>query len=384
MNVRYTFILCLTLLWMSFFIGCSHNSTKKNGVRQISDTDLSKSEHPLYYDSTCCVFEGYVMLEMSESSVVGNIKEVRYDRQRFFVKDQTERILVFDDCGNYLNAIGNRGRGAGEYYGIRSWNVDSYRQTVSIVDYDSRVKEYNYAGEYIKTLFPKADMTSTSFIGFYSSGKMIQRNALNWQNSPELSLFSEEMREVKTLMPQRGIQVDGIYSTMMRYMGLSDDTCFLMRDFCDTVYMLTDEMKSPVPYCVVEASRTVPANYKFKDRSMDEIRSELRAMPHLLSFTPLDDYFFFEYYDRSLLWNRRTNTGHLFQQAYRFDYKKPVCPGKIVGHYGNTLVGTVDESYVNNVLRQSDDFEEHPLYSTLNQLDEKSNPMLFLYRMVLN
>lgn len=66
-------------------------------------------------------YDGYVPLETTDASLVGNISKLLYDDGKLIVVDKSNTtILVYDaQTGKFLNRIGHQGRGPKEYISLR-------------------------------------------------------------------------------------------------------------------------------------------------------------------------------------------------------------------------------------------------------------------------
>jgi len=96
----------------------------------------------------------FIRLETTEESLINNINTVFFvDDEVVIVDKMSGKILVFDNNGNYIRKIANRGRGPGEYLGITSCNYDNERRQLSIYD-DSTHKLllYDLLGNFIKEI----------------------------------------------------------------------------------------------------------------------------------------------------------------------------------------------------------------------------------------
>lgn len=61
-----------------------------------------------------------IPLETNDKCLISNIKRVEFYKDKIYVLDETNGILVFDSQGKFQNRIGRQGNGPGEY--VRLWN----------------------------------------------------------------------------------------------------------------------------------------------------------------------------------------------------------------------------------------------------------------------
>lgn len=66
-----------------------------------------------------------IALENSPESAFANIDRIVYGDNRFYIFDKygANKLLIFDDRGNFVRSIGRRGRGPGEYLQLESFSL---------------------------------------------------------------------------------------------------------------------------------------------------------------------------------------------------------------------------------------------------------------------
>ena len=133
-------ILVGSLLLVVVYVDCS--AQPKNQVCKIDlHQNVSIDEYVKNYD-------GYVPLETTDFSLVGNIYKLLYDDGKFVVVDRTnEMILVFDAAtGKFLNRIGHQGRGPREFIYMRDAIVADGK--IYILDMN-KILSYKLDGEFV-------------------------------------------------------------------------------------------------------------------------------------------------------------------------------------------------------------------------------------------
>jgi hypothetical protein len=86
-----------------------------------------------------------IILETTETSLIGEIKDIQFIGTKIFVLTD-EDIIVFNNDGKFLNTIGRKGRGPSEYYSVPDYTVSA--DYVFILDYGNRVAKYNNNGDF--------------------------------------------------------------------------------------------------------------------------------------------------------------------------------------------------------------------------------------------
>ena len=114
-----------------------------------------------------------IYLETNDSCLVGNIKDVRVDDDLIFIRTDN-RILLFSYEGTFIRSFAHRGRGAGEYLNIQSFDLSPEKEELYIFDRDIRkIQVYSYNNNYLRTIsledypFDFAVLSSGDLILFY-------------------------------------------------------------------------------------------------------------------------------------------------------------------------------------------------------------------------
>ena len=118
-----------------------------------------------------------VKLGADENVIVPSIERVCMADSILFVKSD-KRVYAFDMQGNFLNMIGNRGRGHGEYVDLYGFFADEAQKEVCIIDLYSRsLLYYDYKGKFIrKEELPEGDYQLIYTVGYMGDGKLLCQN----------------------------------------------------------------------------------------------------------------------------------------------------------------------------------------------------------------
>lgn len=145
----YTFICCTPL-----FIGCNKPS-KYQGLEmnfeEIIHIPLPNIEDSFLFKFSSAISDiKYVKLEETTNSIIGNLSQLEIANNGDFIVFDigNKKVLRFDSCGHFLNAIGERGHGPNEYVDPFYMSYDSYHNQVMITDYGKQqILSYKLTGE---------------------------------------------------------------------------------------------------------------------------------------------------------------------------------------------------------------------------------------------
>lgn len=97
----------------------------------------------------------YIKLETNPDCLIGNIGAIKKHGDKIIIYDRSSnRLLVFNQNGKFLNQIGKVGRGPGEYSKLRTgFVIDSNRNSIYIINGDRRVLiEYGINGRFVREI----------------------------------------------------------------------------------------------------------------------------------------------------------------------------------------------------------------------------------------
>jgi hypothetical protein len=170
----------LFLFCLLFSISCDNSPKKSTGYEpnSINHTSLPytvnieghlKNEQTVLLSSIGKELE-YIPLETTSNSLMGEILRIEFTQDYIFITaNPSNGLLQFDRKGKFIRIVGGKGRGPGEYPGINDFCVDQKNEKVYISCWDaSQVLEYNFNGEYIRSL--ERPWESTEFLVYDTVG----------------------------------------------------------------------------------------------------------------------------------------------------------------------------------------------------------------------
>lgn len=93
----------------------------------------------------------YIALETTDSSLIGDINELYFKNNQFYIFDrELNQILVYDSMGRFIRKIGKVGLGPGEYITIQTICVDSIGAVSVYCDRNQSVIDYSSQGDFLK------------------------------------------------------------------------------------------------------------------------------------------------------------------------------------------------------------------------------------------
>lgn len=123
-------------------------SAEPNTVIRVEEGNKTSKLEGINIIDTCW----YVPLETNNESVLGTVDKLVIDNGLYFIYDRnTEDLFVFNSEGKFVNKIGKKGKGPGEFLRINDFACDkSKKQIIIHDDRTAKLLYYNYQGEFIK------------------------------------------------------------------------------------------------------------------------------------------------------------------------------------------------------------------------------------------
>lgn len=299
-NRKFSFSI-LTVILLSFLFSCSLFKKKQNeAIETIDLTEgiVNKKPHNL---SEIAKDIDLIKLETTEECLIGKIYQTFFVSDKIIIIDKDQQqsgknyngiVLVFNRDGKFLNKIGSRGKGPGEYSNINAATVDRKNEHFYISDMGSKWMKYDLSGNFIKE--SKLPFWANRFqifddkIYFYFNPTTRDQNDNYYFSICDLEL--NEIKKVLKCNTGRGsLGSKVLYKTegQMRYWNILNH---------DTVYNVDKEFGLSAKY-YLEYPDKVPYEY------LIDVFGKLNNNIHLTRFSYLRETK--EYIFASLIYKRR-------------------------------------------------------------------------------
>lgn len=166
--MKNLFVLLLSFVLFSCTSG--KKTETESDLEAMITVDCSKSLSSDMRLSGLCDAVELVSLDASGDFLVGEIRQVEYAFNHFFVLDESESLYVFDRKGHGRTILNRKGQGPEEYIEARGFDLTS-DSLICLLTYPSKLMYYTLDGSFVKE-------TPLNFKGF------------------ELSLLSDEQAVV--------------------------------------------------------------------------------------------------------------------------------------------------------------------------------------------
>lgn len=237
----------------------------------------------------------YIPLETNEESVLGAIRDIAYESNKIYVRDNNNVVKIFDNSGKYLSTINRSGRGPQEYNRIGSFRPAPQDKGVYILDNAGDLFLYEHDGTFIeKRSLPKEENMRFSSFAFIDNSIFVATHAMNMSNleagnidynvfllNDSLATISEksffQAEGVKTTMDGGKITSISIFIKNL-YLHKYDNQVRFLFDSQDTILTVNREGVFKDAYLL---------NYgKYKESKEDKEMHTLGALKKSIQITP--------------------------------------------------------------------------------------------------
>jgi hypothetical protein len=186
-----------------------------------------------------------VQLETNENILLGNPKDIKIHNERIYVVE-TAKISIFNLDGNFLQILGRRGEGPGEYTNVYALDIDEKSGLIYVSAYN-KLLVYNLDLEFVeelKTSFPIEYLkiyNKNLFIVSEKVGVKVENGYANQTNLYKMNSLLEILDSipVRTVLLQ-GREVGGF--GFKYYLSNIEDDLFLFKPVLTTENILRDTL----------------------------------------------------------------------------------------------------------------------------------------------
>lgn len=249
---------CFVLAALFIFEGCSNKQEWTNNVTVIQvDPENPFAELDEVIDSV-----NYIVLRAPDSIVIGFPSVIQMEGSEIFVldRDYSNRVHRFSRKGEFINQIGNVGRGPGEYEDPQTFSV---ADTLVYITAIGKVLCYSITGKLLyefKNAITSRDFTTVPqgglafYSGFYDAVSVGERPA-NLYTTDTLGRIQDA-----SLFFDPAILNESATLLYNNFSHTSDELLFT-DPYCDTLYHVKRDLTSPA-YFIKYTKGQLPTDFK--------------------------------------------------------------------------------------------------------------------------
>ena len=188
----------------------------------------------------------YIPLEDSEECLLTQDLHVIVASQYIFVLDYKEnRTCRFDKTGKFMNFIGKRGQGPGEYNRLFGIYVDDATQECFLLEpFSNRINVYDYNGTFKRNIHVKCAPDRMMKLG----DNYVLNHTLMNVNKYELTLINSEGKTIKQSNRESNKQVGMSFWSPFFY--ISENNVFYKNYLSEYIYRVDNDLKRKKEYWI--------------------------------------------------------------------------------------------------------------------------------------
>lgn len=236
-------ILISLLLIITSCISENNKINRDNSQYTINIKDAKVSgETVLLSEVIDCNSIELIPLETNDSCLLGSIQRIRKLEDYFYVLDfaSSRKLLKFGNDGSFINIIGKKGEGPGEYEAPIDFCIERINKKIVLLDKGYFIKRYTTEGKYIdqhklkkfSAIAVEKTMNGFAFIG---GGR-----------SDNLVIADSSFNKLTSLFPYRNKTLDRLIHSPIQ--NVNDSLTIYRRFFDNTIYQIKNRNVKPYSF----------------------------------------------------------------------------------------------------------------------------------------
>ncbi len=141
-------IIIILLFCLAF--SCTYKENRLNNP--LITINLNKLDKPNSLPSLdeIAVNVEYIQLETDSLNLVAKFNGMEYTKDYLFIKSSHDLFMFDRGTGKFVQKIGSKGKGPGEYLGFKTYEIDEQNQNIYLWDYfKKQFLIYDFQGNFI-------------------------------------------------------------------------------------------------------------------------------------------------------------------------------------------------------------------------------------------
>lgn len=336
-----------------------------------------------------------IPLETTSKSIIGNIHNILYDSNFYFIHDmRNNKLLRFSESGKFLNSIGSIGKGPQELLRIKDVAINTKKKFISILDSKSRkISRYRYSGEFIDSK-PFYYMVSEHEYGNNSlvfGASIVQKN----KDIPLIESYRLILADTNSSplgLAFKTPENSFIYETI-KPLRKFNNSIYYHQPFSNGIWKVKDN--SLIPFIKFEFEKNgFPDEVWKKEISTNELISLKDKHVYFSgNYISNDDFSFFKFYSNKKVSSMFLNTKSkkiIYGRGFKFTKDNPsmLLYGDPIGvGENNSFIAKLEAMELFSFIKQAIKNEKmkvslKPKYlNIINSIKQTDNPLIVTYKM---
>jgi hypothetical protein len=337
-----------------------------------------------------------VPLETKEECLISNIVKVQFYKDKFFLHDKSQKLLVFNTNGRFLSEIGKKGRGPGEFLELRDFDIDN-DGNIYILDFQ-KIHKFNIDGKFLSSFKYHFIKNEQMFFVPLQFALTHDDNFLVWGGSAGIKADFKGKLFAMYEMSNKGEITNGLlplkYNTPGNFGRFKHYSDIVLIDpvFGNNIIYSFSSSGFEERYFIdfLNKNLDIPVPEGFSSLNDFKIKIDQNYYHSISGFIETDDWIYFIFF-----YNQGWYNAYFSKKLNKSFVSKPwplipfrFTPGNILGYNNNLLISFTDPGIIIN---QIDDFKKGDIKKLplsekenmlkLEKLKSTDNPILFICSM---
>ncbi len=327
----------------------------------------------------------YCVLESNDDSYFGDINNLIAYKDYIFIHDLTitESVLCFNNKGKFLNKIGRKGKGPGEFIKPEFVGLDKKDETILIWDgFKNKIHKYSFDGSFLG---------STKKVGFIFRGFVVGKTGFFFETcyayndyhpliKNHLILFSDFNFQIqkKGLAYPESIKDYNLPINFVNILELNGEVIY-RPPMWDTIYKI-DDNKIEALYNINFADGKLPENFReFKLNEFDKVWKDYSYVSNRFFFSTSYVWFKISYKSKPYICIYSRNTGETkIYDSYACDPSKLIIGDPFpIATMGDTMITQLPANIFVDFLKVWG--KNNKITPEMSKLSLTDNPVLIYY-----
>ncbi|TKG89584.1 6-bladed beta-propeller [Puteibacter caeruleilacunae] len=231
------------IIYLLVLIGLCACSKKSGDLPEVEFSNISAIDLKNEISLDSIVEQTNIIRIKSDSNlIIGKVKNVFESKDNFYVVENN-RIVRLDKEGKFLNLIGMKGKGPGEYITPWKMDVDEINQHIYVLDYFGRkMLRYHFDGTFDRKYNLPENFSLNGFSLY--QGKILYTAVVN-SVSPEVFCYDQKNDETTELSIRDREMLVGEGLLGDNFIAGNKEAPFFYHYFNDTVFSIENNQLKP-------------------------------------------------------------------------------------------------------------------------------------------
>lgn len=262
----------------------------------------------------------FIPLETTDSSLVGNVSTLMCEDECWYVESNHSYLYRFDNKGRFLNSIGHRGSGPGEYINIKTFGIANGKIYV-ISSNQNKVCVYTPQGEWIEDITDVGCLKFANTLTALGSGNFLVSNSICFKDDiPLFGLWNSGNPQEMKPVENTAYTYSGAYQWALNPITVDKGEIYTLSPLSSVINHYEGSSSTMTPmYSIIGLYSVNPIT---QGDYSEAFKGSLKDKSNIaMALTVTNDFLIVATTGQNLIWNRNTRKGALMEKQTVSDSK---------------------------------------------------------------